>query len=1003
MAAENIDALNLNITSSSTTESVDKLIDSLTRLGTALDKLKSKSVSVNIRNTGAASASAAGSVNKLNASFLGTAVKLTAVIALFRKLSKVISSAVSNSATYIKSLNMFTVSMGEYAENATKYGEAVSAALGIDISGWQKTQGIFQTLITGFGVTGDKAAYMSQNITQLSYDIASFYGITNEEAANKIKSALSGRLEPIRKLGYDLSQSKLVDIAKNPANYGKQTFYIDEETGAIKANTIATDDNTKHKIVNFNQLTQQEKVQLRYIALMTEVTQVQGNYARALSDPHNQLVVFKEQLNQTSRALGNVFIPILNKALPYLSAFAQLAKDAFQSIANLLGFELPDMKDRTDISGNTKPYNDVVKATGNAAKNAKKLKDYMLGIDELNVFNPNTSAGGAGSAGGQNSNLKNLKLPGYDFLSKAVENSIAKAKAAIQKLFKDLKENPLELPLKIIGAGFGELGDKVGTKFWEWLLGKSPDQLAKDAATHGRTLGEEFYNAVFEGLGNKGSDIWSVIFGKTPHELALEAERNGNSTSTQFYLGFVDGLPSLPSDWVKNVPFMDALFGSPDGMGKRAADSGRTVAEQFTLEFGKKCAETVSKSKILSAMYKVITGRDVNSDLANMNRVLSSKANKKSSALNDGNIYPYISADQAKRASWNKEHSAQVASGTGSAGATVANGVVAETTKTAKKITGAMSKTIAEGKDEAGRAMKKVYNSALSSADNNGKGANQFAYVSYHQAKAYYDSLSNKKSLDGAIGGAKKLTETASTGLDENGTIKKKFGYISADEAKAYYSKFSANATKKSAKSATTSLAAAAGSGLDAGVSAFKKAGENSAKGYISGINKYLKEVGQAGADMGAKALEEANKKTKTASPSKAFAEIGMYNDLGYANGVKKYAYLVSDAVSEMAGNALSTMRKASVASNGIITGNGISVPTSTNAGYSVGASNEGAMASLASNIYQAVMNGMANANNGTANGGDIKVIIDGKEVFKAVQTESRKRGVAISNGAFSR
>ena len=299
--------------------------------------------------------------------------------------------------------------------------------------------------------------------------------------------------------------------------------------------------------------------------------------------------------------------------------------------------------------------------------------------------------------------------------------------------------------------------------------------------------------------------------------------------------------------------------------------------------------------------------------------------------------------------------------------------------------------------------VKKVYNSTLSAADNNGKGANQFAYVSYHQAKAYYDSLSSKKSLDGAIGGAKKLTETASTGLDENGTIKKKFGYISADEAKAYYTKFSANATKKSAKSATTSLAAAAGSGLDAGVSAFKKAGENSAKGYISGINKYLKEVGQAGADMGAKALEEANKKTKTASPSKAFAEIGMYNDLGYANGVKTYAYLVSDAVSEMAGNALSTMRKASVASNGIITGNGISVPTSTNAGYSVGASNEGAMASLASNIYQAVMNGMANANIGTANGGDIKVIIDGKEVFKAVQTESRKRGVAISNGTFSR
>ena len=147
MAAENIDALNLNITSSATTESVDKLIDSLTRLGSALDKLKSKNVSVNIKQTGAASATAAGNMNKLGSSFASTAIKATALIALLRKLSKVIGSAISNSATYIKSLNMFTVSLGEYADNATKYGEAVSDALGIDISGWQKTQGIFQTLI----------------------------------------------------------------------------------------------------------------------------------------------------------------------------------------------------------------------------------------------------------------------------------------------------------------------------------------------------------------------------------------------------------------------------------------------------------------------------------------------------------------------------------------------------------------------------------------------------------------------------------------------------------------------------------------------------------------------------------------------------------------------------------------------------------------------------------------------------------------------------------------
>jgi len=80
----------------------------------------------------------------------------------------------------------------------------------------------------------------------------------------------------------------------------------------------------------------------------------------------------------------------------------------------------------------------------------------------------------------------------------------------------------------------------------------------------------------------------------------------------------------------------------------------------------------------------------------------------------------------------------------------------------------------------------------------------------------------------------------------------------------------------------------------------------------------------------------------------------------------------------------------------------GFSVPTNNNAGYGVGAMNESAMMNMASTIYQAVASGISTI---SLNGDDrdIKVIIDGKEVFTAVQTESRKRGVAISNGAFSR
>ena len=272
MAAEKIDALELGIEAKLSVDNLDKLIASMKKLGKEVDNVKNKKPKSALKDVGDGANEAANGVEK----FLSKSVKFAAVIALLNKVSGVISDSVSKALTYNKTLNMFTVSLGQYATNATKYGETVRDALGIDIAGWQNAQGIFQTLITGFGVGGDQAAYMSQNLTQLSYDIASFYNLTNEEAANKIKSAISGRLEPIRKLGWDLSQSKLVDIAKNPKYYGQQTFAINEQTGAIEANTTAVDDNTKHKIVNFNQLTQQEKVQLRYIALQQARLCVQG-------------------------------------------------------------------------------------------------------------------------------------------------------------------------------------------------------------------------------------------------------------------------------------------------------------------------------------------------------------------------------------------------------------------------------------------------------------------------------------------------------------------------------------------------------------------------------------------------------------------------------------------------------------------------------------------------------------------------------------------------------
>ena len=940
MAAEKIDAIELNITSKTSTENLDKLIESLGKLSSALDKVKSKKVSVDIKQTGDASNAASTNVDKLSGSFLNQAVRITALIAVYRKLKTVISDGIASSMNYVKTLNMFTVSLGEYSENATKYGNAVKDALGIDISSWQNAQGIFQTLITGFGVSGDQAAYMSQNLTQLSYDIASFYGITNEEAQNKLKSAISGRLEPIRKLGWDLSQSKLTDIAKDPKNYGKQTYSINEQTGAIEANTTAVDDNTQHKIVNFNQLTQQEKVQLRYIALMTQVTQVQGNMAKTLNDPNNQMRIFKEQLNMTSRELGNMFIPMLNKVLPYLTAFAQLAGEAFKSLALLFGFELPDMKDRIGDATIADPYNDIVKATGQAAKNAKKLKDYTIGIDELNVLRPDngTGAGGGSGAVGENSNLKNLLTPGYDFLSKAIKSSIEDAKKDIELLRDRLKKHPLEVSLKILYLGASELGEN----FWTGLLGKTPEELGIEAAKNGRTVGEQFCVAFYESFTNRSENI------------------------------------------------MEYFFGSPEDLGRRAAEAGNEVGVQFAAEVGKAIAEFINSNPVFKELYKIGTGKDIEKELKAFTKVANGQQEKKAHSVggsshrrgvrvgentNANNISPTITP----KITMNTNTSAS------------------EAEKQAKTYINTYAKTLESGVGTVTSAANKVFNASLNGVSNNGNGKTKFYNTSADEARKYAEGLASQKVDVGNKGTA--LFTSSYNGVTKNGKGKVAFSTAGNTLISAFVTSLGSSVAKSNAYNAGANVASRGAAGSNShktGSSSFTNAGNNAGQGFIAGIEKFKSAAQKAGSIIASNALSKLKQVLGIHSPSRAFGEAGMYSVLGYANSIQDYSYKATEAVENMARLSV----KAVNSSADMFSFPGYSAPN--NVGYGIGMANESSMASLASNIYQAVVSGMSALNLNTGNGGDVKVIIDGREVFKVVQTESRKQGVAISNGAFS-
>jgi hypothetical protein len=389
------------------------------------------------------------------------------------RLASMIGTAITKSNEYQENLNLFTVAMGEYAQEAFDYGQAVSEVLGIDLSDWIRNQGVFNTLLTGFGDTAERAALMSKNLTQLGYDLSSFFNISVEDAMQKLQSGISGELEPLRRLGYDLSQARLEAVALS--------LGIDKSVMSM---------------------TQAEKAELRYYAIMTQVTTAQGDLARTLESPANQLRILSAQFNMAARSIGNIFIPALNAILPYAIAVVEVIREIADAIASLFGFELTEV-DYSGITAGASGAGSMADSLDEAAGAAKKLKQYTAGFDELNVFSPDSGSAGSGvGAGGGNG--FDFELPEYDFIGEAIQTRVGEIKAMIENSLADITavvsgfslaigtimvltgaNIPLGLGLMVMGAA-----GLVGTISANW--GSMNGQLASTLATITGMLGGFF-------------------------------------------------------------------------------------------------------------------------------------------------------------------------------------------------------------------------------------------------------------------------------------------------------------------------------------------------------------------------------------------------------------------------------------------------------------------------------------------------------------------------------
>lgn len=388
----------------------------------------------------------AASNTVLGKSYVNFAAKISAAYIGLKSITSVIAGWITASNSYIENLNLFNVSMGQYAEEARNYAEQVGEVMGINPGEWMRNQGVFMTITEGFGVASDRAYTMSKNLTQLTYDLASFVNISTSDAFQKLESGISGELEPLRRLGYDLSVARLQQEAYN--------------LGIEKSVTA---------------MTQAEKAELRYYAIMTQVTNAQGDMARTLEAPANQLRILQAQVERATRALGNLFLPILKAILPYAIALAKAIRMVAEIIAGFFGVSIPEFDMGTDaIGGVASGAGEAADGLGDASKKAKELKNALLGIDELNVISPpEDSSGGAGGAGGiGGGGGLGFELPTYDFIADAVNEQVDKIMAKIQPFLDWVRENIDEILAGVLAVGAAFLAWRIAKgvqDFLRWL------------------------------------------------------------------------------------------------------------------------------------------------------------------------------------------------------------------------------------------------------------------------------------------------------------------------------------------------------------------------------------------------------------------------------------------------------------------------------------------------------------------------------------------------------
>lgn len=369
--------------------SIDRFVAKIKELDEKLSPVSKKLVAIGhaFKGVNTSAISAGKGVGTFRTSINATALNLTNFISVAQSAIAAIQPIIQFFAKPIKDAlewdgieYQFGNAFGEQADIYYQKITEITDALGINKQTFMEISAMSTSMLKGFGVNSFDAREMGLGYAELAYDIWAAYGNkykTLQDASDAISSAIAGEVEPIRRAGFTIVESQLEITA---ANYG--VAYSSEKA------------------------TEAQKSYLRYLTLVDQahIKGIVGAYADEMDTAEGAVRTFTQQLKTLSQTFGAVFLPILIKVMPWLTAFVELIGDAIIAVAGLFGVEIQkfnpeDFSGLGGISEGAEQATNSVKDTTDALKD---LKNATIGIDELNVISPptaNKNSGGAGAGG----------------------------------------------------------------------------------------------------------------------------------------------------------------------------------------------------------------------------------------------------------------------------------------------------------------------------------------------------------------------------------------------------------------------------------------------------------------------------------------------------------------------------------------------------------------------------------------------------------------------------